>query len=363
MRRSVVRRLPDAGTMLLCCTALETDAMPRQNSAQTADSTSSPVGAIGVEQATTVGGRINAIIELTKPGIVRMVLVATAIGFALGAIGHNWATTPLLGTFLICMLGTAFSASGANALNQAFEVSRDARMPRTADRPIPSGRVSVETGWAVGMILSVLGVGILALGVNWAAAAVSAATIVSYVLWYTPLKPMTPLSTLVGAIPGAFPPLLGWAAATPHPLGGLNEPGGWSLFAIMFVWQVPHVMAISWKYRHEYADGGYRVLPSIDPSGVKTGATAVMWSAALIPVSMTPLGALDAHETQSLGLLYAVVAVVAGLGMLWASIGLYRHRTDRSALVLFIVSIIYLPVLFAAMAADAFALPLIRGLF
>ncbi len=308
---------------------------------------------------------LSSYIELTKPGIVKMVLVAAGVGYVLGVRSMSGAAVAPSGSgfavgALFGMMGTALSAGGANALNMAIEPHRDAKMARTADRPVPSGRISMPHAMLFGIILSVLGVAVLAIGASWAAAMVSATIVISYVALYTPLKPVTTLSTLVGAVPGALPPLVGWCAAsaafstTGAWYAPLTDAGGWSLFALMFVWQVPHVMAISWKYRDQYAAGGYRVLPSIDPDGRRTATAALAWSSALIPVSLVPIGALRQGNIPMVGLLYAAAAVLAGVWMIWASVKLYRDRSDRAARNLFIVSIIYVPIVLFALVIDAF---------
>ena len=262
---------------------------------------------------------------------------------------------------LFGMIGTALSAGGANALNMALEPHRDAKMARTADRPVPSGRIATKHAMAFGLALSVLGVATLAIGASVAAALVCAAIIVSYAAMYTPLKPLTTLSTLVGAAAGALPSLVGWCCATAAFAGkapwygGLTDAGGWSLVALMFVWQVPHVMAISWKYREQYAAGGYRVLPSIDPDGRRTGMAALVWSLALVAVSLVPIGALQQDGVPMVGMLYGVVAVLAGGLMVWTSLKLYQRRDDGAAKALFIASIVYVPIVMFALVADAFA--------
>ena len=306
--------------------------------------------------------RASAIIELSKPGIVRMVVIASAVGFLIGSIG----AVPSMWVAAACLIGTAFSAAGANALNQACEVERDSCMRRTASRPIPIGRLTRRTGYAAGVGMSVIGVLVLWFLASPAAAVVSLATILSYVLFYTPLKAVTPLSTLVGAIPGALPPLVGWAAASGPVVAEpgtsswhrLLDPGGWSLFALMFVWQIPHVMAISWKYREDYAAGGYRVLPSVDPTGIKTARASLLWAVTLIPVSIFPLAAItmrtDGASVPVLGTGYLIIAILAGLVMLWSTVVFLRERTNKAALLVFIVSILYLPVVLAAMLVDAF---------
>lgn len=304
-------------------------------------------------------GVVSTLIELTKPGIVRMVLVAAVVGYVLGAIRAGSGSAPFgveafVLTAVWTLIGTAFAAGGANALNMAMEVWRDAQMERTAGRPIPSGRISKPAAMTVGLALSLGGCLVLLVGAGAGAALVTLSTVVLYTIAYTPLKPVTTLSTIVGAIPGALPPLVGWCAAATLATGswsaGLVELGGWSLFALMFVWQVPHVMAISWKYREQYARGGYRVLPSVDPTGERTGRAAVAWSAALLPISLAPVLALPAGV---LGLPYVIVALICGLWMTKAAVDLHQRRTGKAATMLFVVSIIYLPVVLFAMVGDA----------
>ncbi len=293
---------------------------------------------------------LSIVIELSKPGIVKLAATSTAIGFLLAALGREWVSVWSIGlTFVACMIGTVLSGAGANALNMVFEHGRDGRMNRTRNRPIPSGRLSPGRGLLIAVLCSVSGVAVLLIGTNVIAAAVALATIVSYAFVYTPLKPYTPSATIVGAIPGALPPLIGWAAASEGAFGGLDAPGGWTIFAIIFVWQIPHFLAIAWKYREDYALGGYRVLPVIDHTGRRTSRATLVWSVALIPISLTPVIALP----DMLGWLYASVAFLAGLWMLRAAMRLSVERTDASARSLFIASIIYLPVVLLAMLADS----------
>jgi protoheme IX farnesyltransferase len=287
--------------------------------------------------------------EFVKTGIVKMVVFTAGVGFAMSALTRNWTWRDLILTGTVCLIGTALSAAGANALNQVMEVPRDARMRRTADRPLPSGRMRKHHGWAIGVGLCVAGVLVLALGNNIWAASVSAVTILSYLLWYTPLKPVTPLATLVGAIPGALPPLIGWAAASTSEWGGLGELGGWSLFLLMFVWQVPHFLALAWKYRDDYALGGHAVLPIGDRDGHRTALAVLFWTLALIPVSLAPSAAMP----SLLGLGYVFAAVLSALAFAYTAVRMAVERTDASAIRLFLASIMYLPVVMIAMVADA----------
>ncbi|MDX2115926.1 MAG: heme o synthase [Planctomycetota bacterium] len=301
-----------------------------------------------------LGARVNTadIIELTKPGIVKLVVVTSAVGFAMAALGRGLGDLPITELIRLgagTLLGTALSAAGANALNQAMEVRRDSAMHRTRERPLPAGRMRFGHGVVAGVVLSAAGLGALLLLTNVVAAAVSAATILTYIVLYTPMKPVTPLATWVGAVPGALPPLIGWSAASEGALRGLDEAGGWTIFLIMFAWQIPHFLAIAWKYREDYARGGHRVFPVVDPSGVLTAWTSVLWTVVMVVASITPLKAMDA----GLSWVYGVVAAAGGAAMLVLAVRLLRRRDDASARRLFFGSIIYLPVLLAAMVADA----------
>lgn len=308
------------------------------------------------EHAPPVRSTAAAMNELTKPRITRLVTITSGVGFALGAIGQSWETSDLVLRALGCVFGTALSAAGANALNQWWERDRDAIMPRTAHRPVPSGELTPGIALALGLLCSCAGLMMLAL-VGLAPALVSLATIVVYVLVYTPLKPITPLNTLVGAIPGALPPLIGWtAAATGRHLAGdgtgmsaLLQPGGWSLFILMFVWQIPHFLAIAWMYRDDYAKGGYRMLPIGDTTGSATSATMLVWSVALIPATIAPVMLTDGR----LGLVTAVVAGVTGLINLGLCIRLARSRSVPHARAVFFFSIMHLPLLLMVMVGDA----------
>jgi protoheme IX farnesyltransferase len=289
------------------------------------------------------------VVKLAKPGIVKMVLITTAVGFTLAAMERGgWPLSVMALAALWCMVGTTLSAAGANALNQAMEFRRDALMRRTMNRPIPAGRMSVSMGAWLGALFALAGVLILWLGTNPVAALVSLATILSYVFIYTPLKPVTPLATLVGAVPGALPPLMGWAAASDGVWRGLEHPGGWSLFALMFVWQVPHFLAIAWKCREDYERGGYRMLPLIDASGARTSWISLLWAVTLIPVSLSTVRAMP----DRFGWLFLSVATVVGVGFVISAARLVAQRTDRRARELFFASIIYLPVALLAMVAD-----------
>jgi protoheme IX farnesyltransferase len=241
------------------------------------------------------------------------------------------------------LLGTTFVAGGAAALNQAWERDTDRLMRRTSERPMPSGRLRMADGVVFGVALSFAGLLELAFGANLLAASVAAATLVSYVLIYTPLKARTSLATLVGAVPGALPPMIGWAAAT-----GEITLGAWVLFGIVFFWQMPHFLAIAWLYRDDYARAGIPLLPVLEPDGRRTGQQALIYAAALWPVSLLPALAGLA------GAPYSAVATVLGLVFIWLSGAFARERSTANARRLFLFSITYLPVLWGTLILDRF---------
>ena len=302
---------------------------------------------------------VRAVWELTKPGITRMVLVTTAVGFALAALARSWALPDLLLTLAACLGGTAFASAGANALNMWMERDRDALMHRTAGRPIPSGRLSPNAALAVGILCSVLGPSILCAWATPASAVVAFATIVSYVCIYTPLKPVTPLSTIVGAVPGALPPLIGFAAAYPalSSFSALTAPAGWTIVALMAAWQIPHFLAIAWMYKDDYAKGGHRVLAAEDPAGVRTARYALTWIAVLVPVSLLPIIAMP----DRLGLASAAAAIALGSIFAWSAVRFAQDRSRPRAVRMFLASIAYLPLVLIAMVAEAAVRVLLLG--
>lgn len=304
-------------------------------------------------------GVLADIVELAKPGIVKLVVVTSAVGFVLSVlwrgatVGPVW---PMIAAGLACILGTALSASGANALNQAIEWRRDAAMHRTRRRPVASGRMSPLLAGGIAMALSAAGVALLWVWTTPAAALVSLATIMLYVLVYTPMKPVSPISTWVGAVPGALPPVIGWCAAlrgidAPAPWGGLAEPGGWAVFLIMFAWQIPHFLAIAWKHREDYARGEFRVLSVVDPTGARTASTSLLWTVVLIGVSLLPLWMLGGL----VGWGYAIAALLGGGALLHLSVKLWRDISDGNARRLFLATLIHLPLVLVCMVGDALA--------
>jgi protoheme IX farnesyltransferase len=273
-------------------------------------------------------------ITLAKVRVNTLVVATTAGGYYMGA------AEPLDVTALvITCVGTALVAGGAAALNQVAERDTDALMERTRTRPMAAQRLSVFEGRAVGAVLSVAGLLMLWLMISGLAALVALATLISYVLFYTPLKRITSFAAVVGAVPGALPPMIGWAASR----GSITELGGWSLFLIMFVWQLPHVLAISWMYREEYGKAGLPVLPVVDSKGAMTGRQAVLWSATLVPISVLPSIAGIANQVYGMG------ALVLGLAQLAITVMFAMQRTNDRARLVFYASIVYLPLLWIVM--------------
>jgi len=275
-------------------------------------------------------------VTLTKPRVNLLVLVTTVIGFHLG----NRSGTDLALLFHT-VFGTFLVASGAAAFNQVIERDVDGRMRRTMLRPMPDGRLSVGEAIAFASILSAAGILQLWFGANLLAAMVALATIASYALIYTPLKRVTSFATVVGAVPGALPPVIGWAAAR-----GDLAVEAWVLFAIVFFWQMPHVLAVSWLYREDYARGGIRVLPVEEPDGRSTSLQVVNYAAALIPVSLLPT------VVGISGRVYFAGALVLGVLGLALAIRFAHHRTPEHARHLFYGSLAYLPVLWVLMLAN-----------
>jgi len=297
--------------------------------------------------------RLSAVKELSKPRITRLVTITAGMGFALGAIGQSWSAWDLVVRAAACLVGTALSSAGANALNMWWERGRDARMERTAHRPLPEGRIGPGAALGVGLGFSALGVLVLLL-IGPGPALVSLLTIVTYVLVYTPLKPVTRWNTLVGAVPGALPPVIGWAAAASGNhltlgLEALASPAAWALFVLMFVWQIPHFLAIAWMYREDYARGGYRMLPLEDPAGRLTFATILVWSIALVPASIAPVMLLEGR----LGLVSLVAAAVSGAAFVGLCFRLYKTHERAHARAVFLASIVHLPLLLTVMVGDA----------
>jgi len=292
------------------------------------------------------------LIALSKPGITKLVTITAGLGFAIGAAGRTWQATDLVITLLACLVGTAFSSSGANALNQCWERDRDALMPRTMDRPIPRGSVTATTGLIFSFVCLIVGAVVLGVFVNAAAMTIALATTATYILFYTPMKVKTPIATHIGAIPGALPPMIGWAA-TATTVGGwetLTSPIGWSLFGLLFAWQIPHFQAIAWMYKDDYAAGGFKPLPVVDPTGVKTARSAIFWLLVTIAVScVTPLLLFDGW----IAIAATLPMVIVGIGWLRTAFRFARRRERDTARRMFFGSIIYLPIAMLLLAIDA----------
>jgi heme o synthase len=275
-------------------------------------------------------------LELTKPRITLLILICTAVGYRFGC-GASFHWTILAHA----LLGTALLASGTSALNQWYEVDSDAKMHRTQRRPLPAGRIKRPHALAFGVVLSAAGFADLWFGANPLAAAVGLFTLLSYLLLYTPLKQRSPVCTTLGAIPGAMPPLIGYAAA-----GHGLDTSALALFLILFAWQFPHFDAIAWMYRDDYARGGIRMLPVIDPDGKSTTKRIMVSSLLLIAISLTPL------FLGMTGALYAAAAICAGLGVLYFAVRLARERTSPRARALRLSTVFYLPALLCVMVLD-----------
>lgn len=295
------------------------------------------VAVIGTGQnARSAAGLLACYLELAKARLAMLVLFTAGTGYLLG--GHGLAPASGL---LWTLVGTALSAFGANILNQVAEVDRDRRMIRTRNRPLPAGKVTTSEAvtWGIGSIAG--GLAVLALGTNLVTTGLSLFVILLYVLAYTPLKARTPLNTAVGAVCGAVPPMMGWAAAT-----GRLGVGAWLLGGILFFWQMPHFFALAWLYRADYARGGFRMLPVIDRGGALTGRVAFLYAAALLPLSATLFSSGVSGRT------YLVVSQIVGLAFAALGWSFQRARTERTARLLFLASILYLPVLLGTMVSD-----------
>jgi protoheme IX farnesyltransferase len=285
-----------------------------------------------------LGSRFADLVELTKPRMNALVVVTMAVGYYMAArVGHslNW---PVL---FHAIIGTGLTAAAASVLNQYAEREYDGLMPRTRNRPLPAGRVGAQEALVLGIVLAVVGLAYLAAAVNVLTALLGALTLCSYVFIYTPMKRLTSLNTVVGAIPGAIPPMMGWSAA--H---GAISPEALVLFGILFLWQMPHFLAIAILYKDDYAAGGFKMLPVGDEDLAATSRQIVLYSLALIPASLLPVALGMA------GSAYFCVAVLAGLGFLTFGISCAVARCRADARKLFFASIIYLPLLLAALMID-----------
>ena len=271
-------------------------------------------------------------LALTKPRLNLLVVATSAAGYYLGA--------PLVRVLPMAaaVAGTALVAGGAAVLNQVYERDTDALMRRTRTRPLPDHRVTHGDAQRFGILLASAGIVCLMLLANVLAAALALITIVVYLFVYTPMKRRSSAATLVGAVPGALPPLIGWAAA--H---GTLSIGGLALFAIVFLWQIPHFMAIAWLYRDDYRQAGFPMLPVVEPDGRRTGRHAVIYASVLMPVSLAPT------LVGVSGWAYFWIALALGTALIWLAARFATSRSDAAARRLFFGSIIYLPLIWASM--------------
>lgn len=275
-------------------------------------------------------------IALTKPRITWLILMSTGMGYYFGLTGalNLWA-------LFHTIVGTGLIASGTAALNQWYERDADARMRRTDQRPLPSGAMSPHNAFLFGILLSVLGFVELGLGVNWLSAGLGLFTLLSYLCLYTPLKRVSPISTTIGAVPGAMPPLIGFAAAS-----GELTAEAWVLYAILFLWQFPHFYAIAWMYREDYERAGIRMLPVVEPDGDSTVRQMMLFSLLLIPVSLAP------RYLGMTGNIYVAGTLAAGIAFVVACARMSKDRTLLQARSVLLASVVYLPVLYGLLLID-----------
>ncbi|MCH2161179.1 MAG: heme o synthase [Phycisphaerales bacterium] len=285
------------------------------------------------------GRRRSVISDLTKARLTALVMLTILVGYILGRTGNTegfgWA---ILGW---TMLGASFAATGSAILNQVVEFRRDARMNRTRYRPIPTGKVTRAAGFAAGVLCCFAGTALLAQMVNLYAAGLTLFTVLIYILVYTPLKPLTTLNTLVGAVSGAVPPMIGWAAAT----DGL-EAGAWMIGGLLFIWQLPHFLALAWMYKDDYERGGHAMLPVKDHDGNLTAQMMLMSALLLVPVG------LSATLLGVSGWFSALGSLVLGIWFGWKCLGFWKTRSRENARGAFFASLLYLPLMLGVMVLD-----------
>jgi heme o synthase len=275
-------------------------------------------------------------IALTKPRITWLILMSTGVGYFFGA-KSGWHLLTLLNT----IIGTGLIASGTAALNQWYEREADSKMRRTQARPLPAGRLKAGKALAFAIVISAMGFAELWFGANPLCALLGLATLALYLFVYTPLKQRSPHSTTIGSIPGAMPPLIGFAAAS-----GTLTWDAWVLFAILFLWQFPHFYAIAWMYKEDYARAGIRMLPVVEPDGRSTARRIMLYSLALIPISLMP------KFFAMAGNVYLYGALALGLAFLYYGLRIRTERTRQQARRVLLASVVYLPVLFSLMLID-----------
>jgi heme o synthase len=276
--------------------------------------------------------------EMTKPGITLMVVLTAGLGFLLAETARPGFRFLLL---LNTLLGTGLVSAGGSVLNHVLERETDALMRRTANRPLPTGRIGPDAALLFGVALGVAGLAWLAVGTNLLTALLGAAALGGYVFVYTPLKRVSSLATVIGAIPGALPPVMGWSAVT-----GQVSLAAWVLFGILFFWQMPHFLAIAWLCKEDYASAGFPMLPVLDPEGTRTARQMILYGAALVPVSLLP------SVLGLMGVLYFAGALALGLAYLGASVAFARTRSTVGARWLMLCSLLYLPGVLLAMLVD-----------
>jgi protoheme IX farnesyltransferase len=274
--------------------------------------------------------------EMTKPGITLMVVLTAGLGFLLAG-GETFSFLLLVYT----LLGTGLVSGGASVLNHVLERETDALMQRTANRPLPAGRMDPDVALLFGVAVAVAGLLVLYFAVNPLTALLGVAALAGYVFVYTPLKRVSSLATIIGAVPGAIPPMMGWSAVR-----GELDLAAWGLFGLLFFWQMPHFLAIAWLCREDYAKGGFPLLTVNDPDGTRTARQAVLWGAALIPVSLLP------SALGLMGGLYFMGALVLGLVYLGFGLAFARSRSTAGARWLMLASILYFPAVLLVMLLD-----------
>ncbi|SRR6266571_4514883 len=291
---------------------------------------------VASEPALSATDKLAAYAELTKPRITFLVVLTAAAGFCMGSsAGINYVG------LLNMAIGITLLSSGVATLNQYLERELDGLMRRTKARPLPSGKLSPAEAAVFGIALSVAATAYLALSVNNLSALLGVATLAAYLFVYTPLKTRTTLSTVLGAFPGAMPPFIGWVAAR-----GEITIQAWVLFAILFLWQFPHFLAIAWMYRDDYARAGIKMLPVVEPEGKVTGQQIISYTLLLVPVSLLPV------VTGLAGSVYLVGAAAIGIGFLYFSARAALARTAWQARQLLLASVVYLPILFVLMVLN-----------
>lgn len=280
--------------------------------------------------------RVLEYLTLTKPELTLLSMMTAVAGFLLGGGGQSNAAE-----FLALVVGTGLVGGGAGALNQFIERSHDALMRRTAQRPLPAGRLSPGSALVFGVACSIAGLVVLGAFTNLLTGFLGVVTLATYLLLYTPLKRLTPLATIVGAVPGALPPVMGWTAVQGS-LGG----GAWLLFGLLFCWQMPHFLSLAWMYRKDYERAGYRILTVLDHDGRRTARQILVSLSLLLPVSV------GLTATSGLGFLYAAGAAITGLAFIIAGVRFAGSRTAVAARSLFLASLAYFPLLFLFMILD-----------